>query len=48
MASYVVDASITCQYFITQKHTAEARAVIAQRLQGDQLHLIKLERSSSA
>lgn len=39
MASYVVDASVICQYFITQMYTVEARVVVGQMLRGDQLYI---------
>lgn len=39
MADYVVDASVICQYFITQIHTEQSTAVVALMLQGDRLHI---------
>jgi predicted nucleic acid-binding protein len=37
MAIYVVDASVVIQYAITQTYTPEARVLVTQMYQGDQL-----------
>ncbi len=37
MAIYVVDASVVIQYAITQTYTSEARVLVTQMYQGDQL-----------
>ncbi len=39
MAIYVVDASVVIQYAITQVYTPEARILITQMYQGDQLYI---------
>lgn len=39
MAIYVVDASVVIQYLIVQSYTPEARVLVAQLYQGDQLYV---------
>ena len=40
MAIYVVDASVVIQYLIVQSYTPEARVLVAQLYQGDQLYVL--------
>ncbi|WP_017715706.1 type II toxin-antitoxin system VapC family toxin [Kamptonema formosum] len=39
MATYLVDTSVVCQYFLAQTHTPETRVLVARMYEGDQLYI---------